>query len=212
MSNEKIKEYLKSINFNEMNYMDSGMEDHITEIAVGFANQQTQELQGKLNDTNWKYSSLEKDYSHLQSRNIELVNTLKSSEENYVSKTQELQRQLEWKETIKQEHIKNEARIVELLELGNLAADKISELQMQVERLSSKNADLVIQLAHHKDEYTQLKEAADENKQNLIEVCEYFGSAVDKDMTEKEMEKYLVTIANLLNKAITNYKHLTNKP
>ena len=57
-----------------------------------------------------------------------------------------------------------------------------------------------------REQKVDLQNQVSRNKQLLIDVCEYFTSAEDKDMSDSELESWIVQVGNKLNLAVTNYK------
>ena len=57
-----------------------------------------------------------------------------------------------------------------------------------------------------REQKVDLQNQVSRNKQLLIDVCEYFTSAEDKDMNDSELENWIVQVGLKLNLAVNNYK------
>jgi prefoldin subunit 5 len=86
------------------------------------------------------------------------------------------------------------------------ANKQIVNLQQYLREANEEKEKLNKIIDELREQKVDLQDQANRNKQLLIDVCEYFTSAKDKDMNESELENWVVQVGSKLNIALSNYK------
>lgn len=91
--------------------------------------------------------------------------------------------------------------------IADFASLKVSEKEKEIERLQISIVDITEKAVAKLDSQQAM---LNRHKINLIDVCEYFISVKDKDMTQSELEHWIMTVGNKLDAALTEFKQVNN--